>query len=250
MNSLFKFEFKRVVHSKVLVMTVVLCVVIGGLGMVLNHVFYGSEGVGQQCLVSVFNSYTQFTYFILGFVFVQSFTKDYAGGITSFYKQLGYSLTKQNICKAIVMMVITIPIIDLLVLICSILYKNSDVEFLFAIIIAINLSTLYIVLLALFISTIFKHTVRAVLCFYGVFVIFNILNLFMYGMINPADGNSIVTYCVTEWSGRHMSHHSIDKLDIDLLKFKEYICVLLPMIWCVVLGLGDTYILRKNDKKI
>ena len=39
-------------------------------------------------------------------------------------------------------------------------------------------------------------------------------------------------------------------LDIDLLKFKEYICVLLPMIWCVVLGLGDTYILRKNDKKI
>lgn len=250
MSSLLKFEFKRVIRSKVLVMTAVLCVVIGGLGIVLNQVFYGSEGVGKQCLVSVFNSYTQFTYFILGFVFVQSFTKDYVGGITCFYKQLGYSLTKQNLCKAIVMIIITVPIIDLLVVICNVLYKNSDVKFLLGIITAINLSTLYIILLALLISTIFEHTVKAVLCFYGLFVIFNVLNFFMYGMVNPADGNSIVTYCITEWSGRQMSHHSIDKLDMDLLKFKEYICVLLPMVWCAVLSLVDMITLHKKDKKI
>lgn len=250
MSRLLKFEFKRVIRSKVLLMTAVLCVVIGVLGIVLNQVFFGSEEVGKQCLVGIFNSYTQFTYFILGFVFVQSFTKDYVGGITSFYKQLGYGLVKQNLCKVIVMIIITIPIIDLFVLICSVLYKNNDINFLLGIITSINLSTLYIILVALFISTIFKHTVKAVLCFYGLFLVCNLLNLFMYGLVNPIDGNGIITYCITEWSGRQVIHHSIDKLDIDLLKFKEYICVLLPMAWCAVLSLVDVIVLHKNDKKI
>jgi len=42
----------------------------------------------QQSLLSIYNAYTQFSYLILGYIFANTFTKDYQRGIYYYFEQM------------------------------------------------------------------------------------------------------------------------------------------------------------------
>lgn len=247
MKRLLIFEYKRIKKTKVLYLAWLLCIIIAVVGMVLNRLFYGDTADSSRKMLSIFNSYTQFSYLILGFLFVTTFTKDSLNGITSFYKQIGFSYTKQYFGKMIVLFVCIVPVIALITLICNFIYGNSNLNYLFVLLVAIIMSQVYIMLLAILISLVFKNTVKAVLLFYGLFIIFNILNIGCFGLINPADSNSILTFCLTNWVEKGMSHYSLDKVSDFVLKNKAIICYLEPLAWCIILVISDIIILKRKD---
>ena len=248
MNKLLIFEYKRIKKTKTLYLVWILCIVIAVLGMILNEVFNGGNAAPAQKMLSIFNSYTQFSYLILGFLFVSTFTKDNSNGVSFFYKQLGYTYKTQYICKSVVLFLCTVPLINIITLICNFIYKNTDWKYLITMLISITLSHIYIILLASLVSLCFKTTLKTVLIFYGLFVIFNILNIFGLGLINPADGNSITTYCFSNWNETLMHHYSLDKVSNDVLKNKELICCIEPFLWCLLLTVIDTLLLKKKNR--
>ena len=221
-------------------MTVILCVVIAVLGMALNELFYKNDNNPMGKMMSIFNAYTQFSYLILGFLFVQTFAKDYPNGVVNFYKQLGYSLTQQYICKFLVMVICTVPCIDVVVLICNFAYGNNNMKFLLIELLSLTFTLGYIILLAMFVASILKNTVKAVLVFFGLFVLFNIINIVAWGLINPADGNSIVTFCMSNWAGRKVSHYSLDRFFEQIMKYKEIVSCFVPLGWCMVMTIINT----------
>ena len=244
MLKLLKFEFKRLWKTKALVLLWILCVAIAVMGAVLNNFFYDGIDDSYRKLLSIFNAYTQFSYLILGFLFVTVFTRDNTNGIVNFYKQIGFSQLSQYTCKTIMLFLASVPLIAATVIICGIIYQNQDPGFLLTMLIAIIFSMLFIILLALFVSLILKNTLRSVLVFYGLFVLFNILNLAFYGLTNPADGNSIVTFCMSNWNGISASHYSLDKIAKDIIVYKKLICCFVPAGWCLLLLLVNMVLIK------
>ena len=104
MLKLLKFEFKRLWKTKALVLLWILCVAIAVMGAVLNNFFYDGIDDSYRKLLSIFNAYTQFSYLILGFLFVTVFTRDNTNGIVNFYKQIGFSQLSQYTCKTIMLL--------------------------------------------------------------------------------------------------------------------------------------------------
>lgn len=237
MQALFKFEWKRLNRSKATCMAIILIVLIGVLGCILNQVFYAGLEAPKECLISVFNSYTQFTYLILGFLFVQNFAKDYKQGVAGFYNQMGFGIMKQNFCKMLVLITVTIPAIDFFIIMSSIYYGNSSWKFLLLMLLIIDLSTLYIILLAMLVASFGKSVVGSVLVFYGLFIGFNVINLLGFGLSNPADGNSISTYLFSEYAGRRMNHYSLDKIREHIVMYKVELSLGIPAVWCLILGI-------------
>lgn len=232
---------------KVLYLAWFLCIIIAVLGMVLNRLFYGDTADSSTKMLSIFNSYTQFSYLILGFLFVTTFTKDNVNGVTSFYKQIGFSYTKQYFGKMIVLFVCIVPVIALITIICNFIYGNSNLDYFIVLLIAIIVSQIYIMLLAILISLIFENTVKAVLLFFGLFIVFNLLNIVCFGLVNPADSNSILTYCLANWFEKGMSHYSLDNVSDFVLKNKVIICCLQPLACCAILAILDIIIIKRKD---
>ncbi len=248
LKKLFLLELNRLKHSYTIFFIILLTIIIGVLGIVLNSIYYGDSNP-EIGMLSVFNAYTQFTYLMLGFVFIHTFVKDYDKGITNFYLQQGYSLSKQTICKFTLLCVIVLPFIDVLLIIANLIYKNSDIQYLLKLIIIIELSTVYIILLAILIATLVKKSISAVLIFYGLFIILNVANIFTLGLLNPADGNSISTYLLSEYCGRTIVHFTLDHFKEQLLKYSDLLSIIIPFFYCLIL-LGVNTVLFNKIKRM
>lgn len=244
-----KIELKRMYRSKSLQLSILLLILIAFLGIILNNIFYAAENDSRLLLLSLYNSFSQFTYLVLAFVFVSVFCKDFQNGVYGWYKQMGYSFEKVAISKFLSLMITVLPILNIIFFISQVFSSNENYNFLFTSIVLVNLNIIYIIALSFFLSVIFKKVIISTMVMYGTFVLFNGLNLCFYGLFNPSDSNSISTYYLGKLINPLQSHYSLGKagLSDSLLCMISFI---LPIIWSIVLVLGGIYIKKYGKGRI
>ena len=102
-------------------------------------------------------------------------------------------------------------------------------------------------ILSLFISVLFKKVIQSTLIMYGLFIVFNGMNLVLYGMINPADSNSISSYYLGKLLNSNQSHYSLTKVSLQ----DSLLCLvslLLPIIWIILLLIATVF--TKRHRKV
>ncbi len=246
MKKLLHFEFIRLIRSKVAALVFVLIFVIAAFGIVFNHICHSGDSPMSNMIV-IYNSYTHFIYLVLSLVFIITFTKDYKKGVNDFYVQQGYNMVDFYISKFILLVFFNLPIIDVIFIATNFFYNNSNIMFLAEMIMIVNLSTVFVVLMTMAISMLTKNTVRAILIFYGLFALFNIGNLFLFGVFNPADWNSISSYLLNLMSDPNTTHYSLGDINLGSVRHQSVICVVVPLIDSLMMFLIDVLILNKKS---
>lgn len=234
MIALFNLEWKRLRRSYVIQLCLLLLALIGLLGTVLSHIYYGEQNDPRYLLYGLYNSYAQFTYLILGFVLVSVYAKDYQNGVYVWYKQMDRSFKQVATAKTMVLLAVMLPFLNVIFVIAHIISKNRDFGYFVMCLISANFSVLYIVSVAFIISILVKKVIQATLIMYGLFVIFNGLNLIGYGVVNPSDSNSIVTYCLGKLINPYQTHYSLDKLSLSA-SYMRGIVFGVPVLWIAIL---------------
>lgn len=235
MIRLIRFQFQRSIVSKKLVLSFVLLLLIAIAGVVLCEAFYSPLDNSRIGLLSLFNSFTQFFYLVFAFLLVSMFADDIQSGSIILLRYMGYSESAVTTSKLLFSLILFLPSVDVLVLVGALVYSCQDASFILTLITLLDLSVVQVVLTACFFSRLIKRTNIATLVMYGWFICSNILNLFLSGLINQADGNSITTYCVTIASGMgkeqpYWSH--VCELANEELFFTAVIC---NLVWIALL---------------
>lgn len=247
MKKLFNLEMKRLYRSKVFLLMILLMILIGGLGIVLNQVFYKNMTDKRMILLSLYSSYTQFTYLVLGFIFVSIFAKDYQNGVYAWIIQMNYRMGQILLAKAATACVMIVPLIDIVFIATKVVCGIQDKAYLGLCILHVDFNILYIILLALLLSIIMKKVIQATLTMYGLFVVFNGANLIGYGMVNPSDSNSLCSYYLSKRLIDSQSHYSLSKLALSD-KAMQFMSIGLPLVWSLTLGILIVFLLRVRKK--
>ena len=98
------------------------------------------------------------------------------------------------------------------------------------------------------ISILTRKVVQAVLIFYGFFILFNIGNLFLLGLFNPADVNSFSAYLLNLMANQNVTHYSLDGVKLGSIQHKTIISVVIPLLDSIIILLVDVLLL--NNKSI
>ena len=229
-----------------LFLTLSLIFLIGILGYILNVVFYSKVSNPRLSMLSLYNSYTQFSYLMLVYVFVYTFANDFSKGINIFMEQIGYSVKKVISAKVLVLSIIIIPLVDVIFLVMNFVYGNTDFKYLLLLILIVDLGLIFIISLSIVLSLFLKKTMPATLTLYGLYIIFNILNLFLYGATNPADGNSFSTYILHKLIGVSSGNSYLDKLNVPIETWGVFFAIAIPSIWIALLAILISAKLRKK----
>lgn len=234
MIMLFRLEWKRLRRSYVIPLCLLLLALIGLLGAILSCIYYSKQNDPRYLLYGLYNSYAQFTYLVLGFVLVSVYAKDYQNGVYAWYRQMNMSFKQVTTAKMTVLLTLILPFLNAIFIIVQIVSKNQDIGYFFMCLVSANFSMVYIVALAFIISILVKKVIQATLIMYGLYVLFNGLNLIGYGIINPSDSNSIVTYYLGKIINPSQTHYSLDKLTLSTSCMRG-IAFGLPVLWIVIL---------------
>lgn len=236
-----KFELKRMYRSHILQLSMILLVMIGILGVVLYNIYYRDIENSRYLLLSLYNSFTQFTYLVLAFIFVLVFCKDFQNGVYAWYKQLGISGKKVIIMKFVSLLITVLPIVNISLIIAQICIGNADIRYFVSIILFTNLNLIYTISLALFLSVMLKKVIVSTLVMYGMYIVSNGLNLCLFGLCNPADSNSATSYYLAKMLNPLQIHYSLNKIDISS-SLLFFIAIAIPLIWILAFIVSSIYI--------
>lgn len=229
-----KIEVRRVYRSHILLLSIALLILIAFLGIILNNIYYVSKGDSRFLLLSLYNSFTQFSYLILTYIFVSVFCKDFQNGVYIWYQQLGYSFKNVIISKFISLLSIILPVLTIIFVIAQIFSGNKDYKFFITSLICVNLNIIYIITLSFFLSVVFRKIIVTTLVMYGIYILGNGLNLWFYGIFNPADSNSIAAYYFAKLINTAQFHYSLGKTNLS----DSILCagsIIVPIMWSVLL---------------
>ncbi len=242
-------ELKRMYRNHTLQLSVFLLILIAVLGIALNEIYYSSLNDSRLLLLSLYNSFTQFTYLILAFVFISVFCKDFQNGVYIWYKQMGYSFIKVIISKFFALLITVLSTLNIIFILAQLFSNNEDYGFFCISLVCVNLNIIYIIVLSLFLSIIFKKVIVSTLLMYGMYVLFNGLNLWLYGIFNPADSNSLTTYYLGRFINASQSHYSLSKINMsdELLRVSS---ITIPIIWSIALVIAAIFIEKFERKKV
>ncbi|MDR2044794.1 MAG: hypothetical protein LBQ15_10635 [Clostridium sp.] len=240
---------KRLKNRKILLLLPILLLVIGAMGLVLGILFYGQDASPKMWLVSVYNSYTQFTFLFMIYVFVSTFSDDFAKGIYAFMKQVGYPLNQCIFTKAIAMYLVSFLGTNLFLIMTNIMSGNTDDPYLLMILVSVNLSLIFIILFAIVLSLLVKKTLAATLTGYGLFLLMDVLNFVGFGLTNPSDGNSISSVAIRVLAGQPLDHYSLSRMNLDFEKYGFLYATIPVLAWVLVLLLAVMFLVKKETDR-
>ena len=249
MIKLLHFEFKRFIHSKRIILIIFLLLLIGLSGVALCHAFYSPLQEPKIGLLSLFNSYTQFTFLVLAFLFARYFARDLEDGSMILFVYLGFSKNKILFAKFLLLVIVVLPVIDITMAGGYCFYGCNDIAYLGEVLLLLNLCVLSIVSCALFFSSIFKKASITAIAMYAYFLICNVLNLFCFGLANQADGNSITTYVAAKTSGIINSHPSLSQISSPFVENIDIFSVLINVLWVAIFIIATLIINSKSGRK-
>lgn len=245
---LIKFEFSRLVHTKKIFLIEALLAVIGVSGIVLCAVFYSQIDDTRIGVMSLFNSFTQFTFLVLAYILVQQIAQDIQDGSVILLNYLGYSQNRILLSKLIVLSIVLLPSIDFFIFVGSFYYGCNDYSFIGLTILLLDFSVLLIIACAAAISSVLKRVGTATIAMYLFYLVSNILNLFCFGLFNQADGNSISTRALQEAIGISARHPSLDKLASMGANDLALLAIVASVVW-ITLFVFVAFISGRNRKK-
>lgn len=174
------------------------------------------------------------------------FCKDFQTGVYAWYEQLGVSYYKVTIMKFISSMVTVLPILNIVIVIANAFIGNYDIGYFTITLFCANLNIIYIITLSLFLSIVFRKIIVSTLVMYGMYILFNGLNLWLFGLFNPTDSNSISSYYLGKLLNPSQVHYSLNKVDISnsLLCFAT---IAVPLVWILLL-IGLSIYIKKHRR--
>ena len=107
-------------------------------------------------------------------------------------------------------------------------------------------------------SIIFKKALDATAFQLVFFIIFDVLNIFTFGLTNPCDTNSLATVTVRYISGIPIAHKSLESIKLDFETFKwvytitpsiVYSIIIIIIILVILCGkrVGGIYVTKHKD---
>lgn len=247
MNKLFRFEMKRMKYKKIHIILPLIIVAIGLIGIISGNAFNVNMD-NKVRMVNIFQAYTQFSFLFLGFVYIYLFTEDVSKGTNRYISQLGYSQLQQIFVKSVLLYVYTILIVVLFILGYAASIQLLDASYLLLIVSSIVAGTLFTLLFACLMSLLLKKTLLATVIHFLFFILFDILNIFVFGLTNPCDSNSLSTVTIRSVSGIATTHRSLDTLHLDFDRFQWVYSLCPSLVYSIIIGVVVLVILMRKDR--
>lgn len=248
MTELVKFQFKRALESKKIILTLGLMLLILIASYALWRVYYMPLGESRYSVLTLYLVFTQFFYLVFAYLLVSVFADDIKSGAVVLFGYMGYGCLAIVLSKIIYCLVLFIPLTDLILVVWATANGCHDLGFLGEVIALLDLCIIQVVLLASFLSLIIKKTNIATIVMYGIYLCFNVINLLFNGLTNQADSNSLSTYTIQILSGMQRSQplwHGIEDLSNDQLFIDS---ILINTFWIVLMACGIWFNTRKRRK--
>lgn len=247
MNKLFKFEFKRLLSKKIIFFLPLILIAIGISGILLGSV-YGNDLNEKVLLLNVFNAFTQFSFLFLSFIYISVLAEDFSKGNYKFLQQLGFSLGNSMMIKSLILYLISIVVADLFIIIYATIIAISDWSFVMLMVGTVDLGLLFIIFLSNILSIIFKRIMTATVISFVLYIIFDFINLVLFGLTNPCDANSISSVTLGQLAGLPLIHDSLSTLNLNYEQYSLVFTMLPSIIYCLVLFIV-LYVLLKREEK-
>lgn len=257
MSRLFKFEIKRMKYKKIHIILPLIIISIGLVGIITGNAF--NENLTSKVkMLNIFQAYTQFSFIFLGFVYIYLFTEDSIKGTDKYISQLGYSLAVQILFKSLILYAYTLIITTAFIIGYAISIHFTDLDYLILIVCSIAAALLFTITFACLMSIIFKKALDATAFQLVFFIIFDVLNIFTFGLTNPCDANSLATVTVRYISGIPIAHQSLESIKLDFETFKwvytitpsiVYSIIIIIIILVILCGkrVGGIYVTKHKD---
>lgn len=257
MSRLFKFEIKRMKYKKIHIILPLIIISIGLVGIITGNAF--NENLTSKVkMLNIFQAYTQFSFIFLGFVYIYLFTEDSIKGTDKYISQLGYSLAVQILFKSLILYAYTLIITTAFIIGYAISIHFTDLDYLILIVCSIAAALLFTITFACLMSIIFKKALDATAFQLVFFIIFDVLNIFTFGLTNPCDTNSLATVTVRYISGIPIAHKSLESIKLDFETFKwvytitpsiVYSIIIIIIILVLLCGkrVGGIYVTKHKD---
>lgn len=255
MKKLIRSEFIRLKNNLMLIFVPLLIIMIFIVGYILctNNVFGAiTDYNSQTILLALYNFASQFLFLGLIYFFVSSFSRDFSKGVYAFLNAINYTLGKCLTAKTINLAVLSIVTTDLCIAIFNALLANTNIELFMMILVSLDLNILYTLFLCMLLSVCIKKTLPAVLACLGVYVVLDIINLFVGFIFQIAD-NSFTNYTLYQFIGMQKDS-LVQYTNLDFEKYHwlyitvpslAYICAMIVLVAIIVRviqkkGLYDT----------
>lgn len=245
-----KFELVRLCRSKSLILILLVILMIGILGFVLTYALDDGKVDAKQTMLGLYNAFTQFSFIMLGFFFVYLFARDYQKGVYAYLDQIGLRTNTVILSKLLLYAVISIIPISLFFVATHIATGNDDAQLLYFLLSSVLLATLFILALSALIASLAKKVLVSTLSLFALFLGFNAINLFAFGVTNQADSNSISTFIAGKLAGVQSAGSRFAELNIDLDIWGIPISIALSLIWLSVVLIALFAVSRVNSRKV
>lgn len=251
MKKLIHFEMIRLYRRKLVLILPAVIILIGFFGLWLSSVFAGNTTTSSESkILGVYNAYSQFSFIFLSFIYISIFTQDSDKGIDYFLNEFGYSLPIQYFTKFLNMFVISFVTADLFLIILAVILKIKNWYFLFLAISSITVIFLWIISFSLLLSLIVKKAMLATILNFILYIIFDVCNIVLYGLTNPADPNSIVFTTLSSVIGGDITHRTLAKVTWDLNAHAFMYSSMIPFVYTIaVIFVGSFYLKIISRKK-
>lgn len=249
MENLLKFEFKRLWSKKIIIFLPIILIAIGTSGILLGSV-YGNDFNEKVLLLNVYNAFTQFSFLFLSFIYISVLAEDFSKGNYKFLQQLGFSLEKLMLIKLMILYLISIVVADLFIIVYATVINIPDWSFVMLMIGTVDLGLLFIVFLSNLLSIIFKRIMTATVVSFILYIIFDFVNLVLFGLTNPCDANSLSCVTLGQLAGLPLTHDSLSTLTLNYEQYSLLFTMLPSAIYCLVLFVILFVLLKREEKML
>ncbi|MBE6468714.1 MAG: hypothetical protein E7001_01810 [Coriobacteriaceae bacterium] len=236
MNRLLRFEFSRAKRGNLLFALLAIFTLFVGTTFFFAPSLMQAYRLeqGDAAIISVFNSFAQFSVISLGSVYSYAFSRDFQNGSYDFYPQIGVSPVRAMISRATVLLICSW--VGVLVVFAVVIIAN-DSSNIHANVYAVSYSLLavaFVLALSCAVSVFLRNPMFSVLALFILFVIGSSINYNFYGLTFQTDTSSFSTFMMGYLLGYDGISPQIASLSLDFSLHGPFIALSLSLIWLLI----------------
>lgn len=203
-----------------------------------------------QRLLNVYQSFSQFSFFILAPIIGGMVAKDFENKYMYFYHQNKILLTKYFFVKFILTACFIILFLSAILLIYQFIFP-VELSVFFSVYVILSLNLLYCITVGLFLSLCFRRKTAGIMSMIFFFFIVSIVNLipipYLKGFMSVIDTNSFSTAYVYKLLGApSISLNFPDTIELTSANF--LLTVFLPVVWIVLFMILTKLEIKRIEK--
>ena len=112
-----------------------------------------------------------------------------------------------------------------------------DLGYLMLMLCSITAASLFTIMFSCLMSIIFKKTLEATAFQLLFFILFDVLNIFAFGLTNPCDANSLATVTIRYISEIPIAHKSLETINLNFEAFKWVYTITPSIVYSIIIGI-------------